>query len=84
LANNLVVYFQPALAANNLDCRRLLKKGICPAERSNVMLSPPRRTKHLALVRPFHAKTQSQILRCAQNDSEGLRMTSARGFFSSL
>jgi len=36
--------------------------------------------KHLALVGP---KTQSEILRFAQNDSEGLRMTSARGSFSS-
>ena len=31
--------------------------------------------KHLASVRPFHAKTQSQLLRCAQDDSEGPRMT---------
>jgi hypothetical protein len=35
--------------------------------RSDVMLSV---AKHLALVWPFHAKTQSQILRCAQHDSE--------------
>jgi hypothetical protein len=42
---------------------RLLKKGICHAERIVVMLRPPRRTQHLALVRPSHAKTQSQILR---------------------
>ncbi len=56
---------------------RLLKKGICHAERSDVMLSPPRRRKHLALVRPFHAKTQCQILatqvdsRLRGNDSAG-------------
>ena len=47
--------------------------------------------KHLALVRPFHARTQSEILRgvyperqgeilrYAQDDSEGLRMTAAGG-----
>jgi hypothetical protein len=37
--------------------------------------------------RPFAEFTlsqQSKILRCAQDDSEGLRMTSARGFLSSL
>ena len=49
--------------------------------------------KHLLLLienRPrrsfaeFILSGQSEILRFAQNDSEGLRMTSARGFFSSL
>jgi hypothetical protein len=35
--------------------------------------------KHLALVRAFHARTQTEILRCAQDDSEGLRMTVAGG-----
>jgi len=35
--------------------------------------------KHLALVRPSHAQTQSEILRCAQDDSEGLKMTSLEG-----
>ncbi|MGA3168941.1 MAG: hypothetical protein ABSF14_22805 [Terriglobia bacterium] len=28
--------------------------------------------KHLALVRPFHIETQNEILRCAQDDNEGL------------
>jgi hypothetical protein len=37
-------------------------------------------TKHLALVRLFQAKTQSKILRCAQDDGEGLIMTTAEGF----
>jgi len=32
----------------------------------------------------FTLSGQGEILRCAQDDSEGLRMTSARGFFSSL
>jgi hypothetical protein len=32
----------------------------------------------------FTLSGQGAILRFAQNDSEGLRMTSARGFFSSL
>jgi hypothetical protein len=38
------------------------------------MLSPPRRTKHLALLF-VGGEIQSEILRFAQNDSEGLRMT---------
>jgi MoxR-like ATPase len=43
--------------------------------RNDVMLSV---AKHLALVRPFHVETQSEILRCAQDDSEALRMTARR------
>jgi len=47
------------------------------------MLSPPRRTKHLALLL-LGRKVQSEILRFAQNDSEVLRITAGKRFFRRL
>ena len=49
----------------------------------SVMLSPPRRTKHLALLL-LGRKVQSEILRFAQNDSEVLRITAGKRFFRRL